>query len=408
VSFDADSRVLSSLLLDTVGGVWGDPPGTGETGVDVVRSTEFRKDGTLHKASAVRRAVTAKQLQRRKLRDGDILLEKSGGGPKQPVGRVAWVGDTDRPTVCANFVQLVRPDEELVDPRFLFYVMWFWHQAGRTLEFQTATTGIRNLRTPDYLSQHVPLPSRDEQHRLVALLDASTRATETALAYAATLEGLGRAQRQEVMTETWDIAPLGDAVTVTMGRQRSPKHAVGEHLMPYLRAGNVKDGYLALDDVLIMNFTPKEQAKFRLRPGDVMVTEGCGSLSQIGASARWTDESADVVCFQNTLLRLRAQPDEVDPRFLYHWARFAFESGGFAAVASGTNIFHIGAKRAEVMPFPCPPLDQQREFGVMLDAAEVAAVAARRNGEHLANVRISVLAAMLKTDERRPAEALAV
>ena len=391
----SDGLPLRDLLLDTIGGIWGETPGAAEVDVDVVRSTEFRKDGTLFKASAVRRAVTEKQLVRRALRDGDILLEKSGGGPQQPVGRVAWVGAVTKPTVCSNFVQLVRPDAAQVEPRFLMYVMWYWHHIGRTLEFQAATTGIRNLRTQDYLAQVVRLPERSEQIEAVKVLDAATVTTERATAYAASLEALGRSLRSEVMTEEWPTMPLGQAVEVKMGRQRSPEHATGDHLTPYLRAANAKDGHLLLDDILTMNFTPTEQVKFALSPGDVLVTEGCGSLSQVGASARWTGQRPDVVCFQNTLLRLRARPDAVDMSFLYHWARWAFESGSFAAVASGTNIFHIGSQRAEVMAFPLPPLDEQRRVGAQLDALEEAALAAHTYEERLAGLRASILSAAL-------------
>lgn len=157
-----------------------------------------------------------------------------------------------------------------------------------------------------------------------------------------------------------------------MGRQRSPRHAEGEHVIPYLRAANVKDGALVLDDVLTMNFTPAEQTKYQLREGDVLVTEGCGSLSQIGASARWSGEIAGPVAFQNTLLRLRAIDGVSDPAFVYQWARWAFASGIFAETASGSNIFHIGAKRADGLPFPDLAVEEQREIADVLSAVDAA------------------------------------
>lgn len=165
---------------------------------------------------------------------------------------------------------------------------------------------------------------------------------------------------------------LGDRVEVTMGRQRSPRHIDGEHVIPYLRAANVKDGELALDSVLSMNFSPAEQKKYALRRGDVLVTEGCGSLGQIGASAQWTEELAGPVAFQNTLLRLRAIEGLSDAGFVYQWARWAFRLGAFADAASGTSIFHIGAKRAAEMQFPDVPLAQQRRIGHVLEAVDAA------------------------------------
>jgi type I restriction enzyme S subunit len=185
------------------------------------------------------------------------------------------------------------------------------------------------------------------------------------------------------MGDGWTQTTLGEAVEVTMGRQRSPKHATGVHLVPYLRAANVKDGRLELDDVLEMNFTPEEQAKFSLREGDVLVTEGCGSIAQLGASAAWNGDLPGTVCFQNTLLRLRARPGITLPGFVEVWARHAHHSGLWAAIASGTNIFHVGSRRAEVAPIRLPPIEEQErivalstDFSRLISAAEATAAAA--------------------------------
>jgi hypothetical protein len=170
------------------------------------------------------------------------------------------------------------------------------------------------------------------------------------------------------MRGEWSAMRLGDAAHVTIGRQRTPQHASGKHMVHYLRAANVKDGRLDLSDVKRMNFTPAEQHTFGLEPGDVLVTEGCGSLGQLGASAQWNEELPGTVCFQNTLLRLRARAGVTLPGFLDAWAGFAFTSGLFASVASGTNIFHLGAKRATELPILVPPIEEQRRIGDLIQS----------------------------------------
>lgn len=161
---------------------------------------------------------------------------------------------------------------------------------------------------------------------------------------------------------------LRAAAEVALGRQRAPQHDSGPHMVPYLRAANVKDGVLDLTDVKEMNFAPSEQQTFSLRPGDVLITEGSGSISSVGASAVWRGEIDGVVCFQNTLLRLRPRDDRADGRFLEWWARSAFGSGLFASVASGANIYHISAERVRALPIELPPLDEQRRIADFLDA----------------------------------------
>lgn len=150
-------------------------------------------------------------------------------------------------------------------------------------------------------------------------------------------------------------------------------------MVHYLRAANVKDGELDLTDVMEMNFRPAEQRTFALEPGDVLVTEGSGSLSSVGASAVWNGELGGVVCFQNTLLRLRPRPS-TDPRFLAWWCRYAFSDGLFASVATGANIFHVSADRVRSLRLRYVPLPRQRAIADYLDAetARIDALIAKK------------------------------
>ncbi|MDQ6783612.1 MAG: restriction endonuclease subunit S [Actinomycetota bacterium] len=138
-------------------------------------------------------------------------------------------------------------------------------------------------------------------------------------------------------------------------------------MVPYLRAANVKDGVLDLSDVKEMNFTPREQHVFSLRPGDVLMTEGSGSLRSVGASAVWQGEIAGPVCFQNTLLRLRPRP-MTDGRFLAWWCRHAFADGLLASISTGANIFHVSAERVRSLPLMYVELADQRFIREFLDA----------------------------------------
>ena len=163
-----------------------------------------------------------------------------------------------------------------------------------------------------------------------------------------------------------EVRPLRAYAEVVLGRQRSPKDDVGPHMVRYLRAANVKDGYLDLDDVKEMNFSPDEQRAFALSPGDVLVTEGSGSLSAVGASSVWRGDLDGVICFQNTLLRLRPRVS-TDPGFLAWWCRYAFADGLFAAAVTGANIYHLSAERLRALPVRYLPLETQRAIADHLD-----------------------------------------
>ena len=84
--------------------------------------------------------------------------------------------------------------------------------------------------------------------------------------------------------------------------------------------------------------------------------------SSSSAALPCTAAEIDNVCFQNTLIRFRASED-VDPGFALLVFRHYFRSGQFQRIARwSTNIAHLGLKRFSSMPFPLPPLSEQRSI----------------------------------------------
>uniref|UniRef100_A0A832I9R3 Restriction endonuclease subunit S n=1 Tax=Pseudothermotoga hypogea TaxID=57487 RepID=A0A832I9R3_9THEM len=153
-------------VCDYKSGVWAqaDPDG-----IPVLRSTDFLPDGSLSYGTAIRLALSEKQLRKSILQPGDILLERSGGGPNKPVGRVAYF--QGQGTYCfGNFITCLRVSRADVEPKFLFYYLFHFHISGRTEPLQTQTTNIRNLRFNEYLAITIPLPPLEEQKRIVAHL----------------------------------------------------------------------------------------------------------------------------------------------------------------------------------------------------------------------------------------------
>lgn len=172
------STSLSDLLETSIGGVWGSSPGEDEVDVKVVRVTELKAWGRLDLSTAATRSISRRQLATRELREGDLLLEKSGGGPKTPVGRVGYVMKPRGTSVCANFMQLLRPRQERVDPRFLHLALNAFHLSGGTEAMQTASTNIRNLKASEYVTIPVALPDLSAQQRLLAYVHGCLQAVD--------------------------------------------------------------------------------------------------------------------------------------------------------------------------------------------------------------------------------------
>jgi type I restriction enzyme S subunit len=293
-------------------------------------------------------------------------------------------------------------DEEVVLPEFLrLYSSQpaFWRiceQASR------GTTNRRRLDVDRFLAMTLRVPLPEEQAAIVEVANAAAAAVDAARRNEAALKRVGRALRARAFGMAEAVVPVEDLIEVTLGRQLAPQHRQGEYMVPYIRAANVKDGHLVLDEVFEMNFTPADQQTYALNFGDVLVTEGCGSLEQIGASAQWRSEIEGVVCFQKTLLRLRAKPDLAIPEFAYQWARWAFESGAFARISSGTNIFHVTAERAKKMVVPDLDVAEQAELVASLAAADAAASQAGEDRRALESLHDALRDALVTGQHRLP------
>ena len=87
-------------------------------------------------------------------------------------------------------------------------------------------------------------------------------------------------------------------------------------MRPYLRAANVTWAGLDLSDVKEMDFNPSEFGTYSLEPGDILLSEASGSPDEVGKPAIWNGQ-VDDCCFQNTLIRVRAE-SEVVPYLFYH------------------------------------------------------------------------------------------
>ena len=163
---------------------------------------------------------------------------------------------------------------------------------------------------------------------------------------------------------TWPIRALAEIAEVRLGRQRAPKNHQGDSMRPYLRAANVTWAGLSLDDVKWMNFTDNELDTYRLKPGDILLSEASGSAGEVGKPALWFGEIADCA-FQNTLIRVR--PQEHDPKFLLHFFRWQALAGKFVEHSRGVGIHHLGRSRLASWPTPVPPLDEQRRIVDLLE-----------------------------------------
>lgn len=170
---------LNELFEFVIGGDWGkDPDYISDDYANAlcIRGSEFRNWQVAKGITASLRNVKKNNLKSRQLQLGDILIEISGGGPDQPVGRTVLIDkealafQPDIPKICTNFLRLARPTR-YIDSKFLQSYLMFFYNTGEVVKYQGGSNNLRNLKFTDYCTIATPLPPLAEQHRIVTKIE---------------------------------------------------------------------------------------------------------------------------------------------------------------------------------------------------------------------------------------------
>lgn len=163
---------LLEITGKAISGEWGQDDDTG-TGIPVLRTTNFTNEGFVNYKNVVTRSISKKNIAEKYLRHGDVIIEKSGGSDKQPVGRVIFFEGEENKYLFNNFTGLLRvqnPEEWL--PKYVFYALYAYYRNGGTRAFENRTTGLHNLQVDNYVkSVDIPKLSYRKQQHICKTLD---------------------------------------------------------------------------------------------------------------------------------------------------------------------------------------------------------------------------------------------
>jgi type I restriction enzyme, S subunit len=159
---------FGQLLCHTIGGDWGSdvPDENNNARVAIIRGTDIPDLRSGANSRVPVRYTSQKKLATRKLEDGDIVLEVSGGSKDQPTGRALYLtsgllGRFDCPVEPASFCRLLRPNTKDLGVLLGQHLTYIYAQ-GKTWEYQNQSTGIANFQTTHFLATElVAVPSDD-------------------------------------------------------------------------------------------------------------------------------------------------------------------------------------------------------------------------------------------------------
>ena len=167
------------------------------------------------------------------------------------------------------------------------------------------------------------------------------------------------------------IVALGDIAHFIRGINFKPDDVVPlgtEGSVACMRTKNVQSE-LDLTDVWAVAESFVRRNEQLLQAGDILVSSA-NSWNLVGKCS-WIPELPWRASFGGFVSVLRANPAQVDARFLYQW--FSWEHTQALLRSFGqktTNISNLNIDRALALRLPCHPLEEQRRIAAILDQAE--------------------------------------
>lgn len=422
---NAWTQITIKNALDFVlGGDWGKDPLKFEdenySEVLCIRGSEIKHWQENKGNTAVRRLIKNASLEKRKLQIGDILIEISGGGPDQPVGRTVYIDEQalahkpDVVKVCTNFLRLLRFNESL-NRKFINKFFDYFYLSGRITEYQGGSNNLRNLKFKEFETIQIPLPSRLEQDRIVAKVDALMAQVSVMQESLQRIPQLLKDFRQQVLTQAvtgklteewregkdvksssssleklknarelnatksqlkkleeiysdsnssidfsiptnWIEANL-DKVCLSFSYGTSTK-SDDDGIYPVLRMGNMQNGKV---DWKKLKYTSdiKELKKYKLEKGDVLFNR-TNSPELVGKTSIF-DSDRDAI-YAGYLIRIK-NTDILDSKYLnYTLNSFYGKKWCWKAKTDGVSQSNINATKLAKFTIPFPLLEEQQEI----------------------------------------------
>lgn len=268
---------LIDITGKAISGEWGNDCEDGN-GIPVLRTTNFTDTGVINFANVVLRDIPTKDLSKKFLRPGDIIIEKSGGSDTKPVGRVVYFDSEENKYLINNFTGLLRVvDQTKWYPRYVFYALFANYSFGGTRQYENKTTGLHNLKLDQYLNSFdIPDVDFQLQHHIADTLDKVSEGIEVCRKMLEKLEVMVQSRFKEMM----DSAELGDETTVEKITERvkvgfvgtCEKYYTDETGIPMIRTGNITNHGIDMRNLkYVTSEFNKRNMKSQIHNGDLLI-----------------------------------------------------------------------------------------------------------------------------------------
>ena len=356
--------------------------------VGIIRSSNMTKNCEFSLDKTIYIDVEEKKYKQRKLLAGDIIVERSGGGPGQPVGRAVYFDLEDGEYSVSNFTSILRvKDANALNGKFLQLYLTSQYFQGATENIQSNTTGLHNLDFDAYLNFDVPLPPLSEQKEIVARLERELAAVEKMKkgfeALAETAKAEFEAELKEVFAElksggagigtdgtngthgtveTRRLGEIGRVVTGTTPSKGNKSYYGGE--WPFYKPADLNQGRNTIGSGDSLTDAGWQSAR-QLPANSVLVTCIGATLGKTGIIRRegsCNQQINAIVCDGKAL-----------PEYVYYSILSPQFQNMLWQASNSTTLPMVNKSTFEKFEIPFPALAVQREVVARLDAAKARA-----------------------------------
>lgn len=310
------------------------------------------------------------------IQEGDILWNSTGTGT---IGRACLVFQTDLtpPKVVDSHVTVIRPNQEAIVPRYLYY--WIRSPEIQTLvdSLYSGTTNQVELSRDAVAKTRVLLPPLNEQQRIADKLDALFQRVEACARSLNEFPSILERFRQSVLkaavtgelTVSWDEKKskwqqylLGSLLLdIRYGTAKKSFYDV-EDGTPVIRIPNIKEGIIDDTDLKYSQLTEQEIKKLALQAGDILLVRSNGSIDLVGKTAV-VESRFEGYAFAGYLIRLRVDTSIVNPYYLYLFLMSSSIRRYITLTARSTSgVNNINSEEIRSIQISLPSLEEQDEI----------------------------------------------
>ena len=360
---------LQNIFEKSINGEWGnEDSGKGEA-TAVIRTSNFLNSGRLNLDNIVCREIDKDKNSDKILRTGDIIIEKSGGSPNQPVGRVVYFDVTDQDYFTNNFTSILRVKPEY-NSKYIFYLMKYLYDTKKVLKFQNQTTGIINLKLADYLNKtKVNIETIENQNTIVDILDRLEYQIINRNKQISELSNLVKSRFNEMFGDPvlnemgWEKHRLSK-LTLKIGSGATPRGGRESYVnegIALIRSMNVYDGKFMFKDLAYLtNIQAEKLNNVIVESDDVLLNitgasvSRCCIVPQNILPARVNQHVSIIRCKKHLLSPIFLNQLLITSEFKSLLLKIGESSGATRQAITKNQI--------EELYVPLPPLSLQNEF----------------------------------------------